>query len=120
MSTLHFSRLPRRLALLALPLWVTAAHAQAAPTAPASPQKAPVTQATAPAFQSAFEGYKPYADEKTGNWVEANDTVGKIGGWRVYAREANAPDAAAGNAASTKPEPAKGMPGSHMGHGGKP
>ena len=129
MSHLHFSRLPRRLALLALPLWVTAAQAQTAPTAPAPTQKTPVTKVTPASFQSAFEGYKPYTDEKSGNWVQANDTVGKIGGWRVYAKEAREPDAAAGNAASTatgqggkdaRPEPVKSMPGSHMGHGGKP
>ena len=89
MSNLHFSRLPRRLALLALPLWVTAAQAQTAPTAPAPTQKMPVTQATAPAFQSAFERYKPYTDEKIVNWKEANDVVGRIGGWRAYAKEAS-------------------------------
>lgn len=102
------------------------------PDAAAAPKADPLdpkAAVPAPVYRSAFEGYKSYTDEKTGNWVEANDTVGKIGGWRVYAKEARQPDAAAGNAASTatgqggkdaKPEPAKSMPGSHMGHGGKP
>lgn len=107
MNNLDFSRLPRKLALLALLLWVTAAQAQTAPTAPAPTQKAPVTQATAPAFQSAFEGYKPYTDEKILNWKEANDVVGRIGGWRAYAKEAAqaAPDAQAehGKPAQAKP-----------------
>ncbi len=131
MNTRHFSKLPRWLSLLAMSLWVTAAHTQMNPVAPTIMGKAQVTKVTPAGFQSAFEGYKPYTDEKTGNWVEANDTVGKIGGWRVYAKEARQPDAAAGNAASTatgqsgkdadaRAEPAKGMPGSHMGHGGKP
>lgn len=40
------------------------------------------------AFKSAFEGYQPYTDDKTGNWKEANDTTARIGGWRAYAKEA--------------------------------
>lgn len=44
-----------------------------------------------PAFQSAFEGYQPYTDDKTGNWKAANDTTAQIGGWRAYAKEASAP-----------------------------
>ena len=35
-------------------------------------------------------------------WREANDRVGRIGGWRAYAREAAAPDAPA-SAASAAP-----------------
>lgn len=84
---------PARLApllVLVLPLWAGAAHAQTpAPPAPA-------------AFRSAFEGYQPYTDEKIVPWKEANDNVGRIGGWREYAKEARqpqAPDAAA------KPDP---------------
>lgn len=46
-----------------------------------------IPQATAP-YRSAFEGYQAYSDDKLLDWKEANDTVGKIGGWRVYAREA--------------------------------
>ena len=41
---------------------------------------------------SAFEGYRAHADEPIRNWKQANDEVGRIGGWRAYAREANAPD----------------------------
>jgi hypothetical protein len=40
-------------------------------------------------YRSAFEGYQPFAEQKLVPWKEANDTVGKIGGWRAYAREAN-------------------------------
>ena len=46
-------------------------------------------------FRSAFEGYKPYTEEKTIDWKQANDNVGKIGGWREYAREASQPETAA-------------------------
>jgi len=101
LNSRHFSKLPRWLSLLAMSLWVTAAHTQVNPVAPTIMGKAQVTKVTPVGFQSAFEGYKPYTDEKTGNWVEANDRVGKIGGWRVYAKEARQPDAAAGNAASS-------------------
>jgi len=82
---------PARLApllVLALPLWAGVAHAQT----PAQPAPA--------AFRSALEGYQPYTDEKIIPWKEANDNVGRIGGWREYAKEARqAPDAAA------KPDP---------------
>lgn len=61
---------------------------------------------TPPEYRSAFEGYKPYTDEKMLSWKEANDRVGGIGGWRVYAKEAQEP-AAPGPAA--KPDP-------HAGH----
>ena len=39
-------------------------------------------------YQSAFEGYQRYGDDKLLPWKESNDTVGRVGGWRVYAREA--------------------------------
>ncbi len=53
----------------------------AAAQAPA-PGSAPI------AWRSAFEGYQPYTEAPVANWREANDTVGRIGGWRAYAREA--------------------------------
>lgn len=60
--------------------------------APATPALA--TQATQPpAFRSAMDGYKPYTEESTVNWKEANDTAARIGGWRVYAKEARQPQA---------------------------
>lgn len=54
-------------------------------------QPAPQPAPKPPAFQSAFEGYQPYTDDKTGNWKAANDTTAQIGGWRAYAKEASAP-----------------------------
>ena len=38
-------------------------------------------------YQSAFEGYRRYDDQPVGSWREANDLVGRIGGWQAYARE---------------------------------
>jgi hypothetical protein len=57
-----------------------AAVAQAGP-----PQAAP---ADAPfSYRSVLERYQPYSEQPVGSWPEANDTVGRIGGWRAYARE---------------------------------
>lgn len=39
-------------------------------------------------YESAFARYRPHADEKVRSWKDANDTVGRVGGWRSYAREA--------------------------------
>ena len=39
-------------------------------------------------YESSFARYRPLSDEKLISWREANDTVARIGGWRVYAREA--------------------------------
>lgn len=77
--------------------------ALAALSAGAQTAVAPVAQTPAPQsaavgrYQSAFEGYQAYSDDKVLSWKESNDTVGKIGGWRVYAREAQ----------GTQPAPAK-------------
>ncbi len=46
----------------------------------------------------ALADYKPFADEKPGAWRAVNDTVRAVGGWRAYAREAQAPAPAAGSA----------------------
>jgi hypothetical protein len=87
------------LPVLALALWTSAAHGQAAPPAAAPDTPATAMPDTTPAaFRSALEGYKPYADDSMVPWKEANDSVGRIGGWREYARQARqpqAPDAAA-------------------------
>lgn len=66
-------------------LLASAASAQT----PAAPSAAPVPQtAAAPGqYRSALENYQPYRENKTVPWKEANDKVGKIGGWRVYAKE---------------------------------
>lgn len=39
--------------------------------------------------------YKPAGETRLGDWKAANDTVNRIGGWRAYAREAQAPAASA-------------------------
>lgn len=36
---------------------------------------------------SPLQDYTPFSDQEVGNWIEMNETVRKIGGWRVYAME---------------------------------
>lgn len=70
------------------------------------------------AYESAFSRYRRTADDKVIPWREANDTAARIGGWRVYAREAQQPDPAASASAATPAQPAtKAMP-MPQGHGG--
>jgi hypothetical protein len=69
--------------------WLAAAAGLAALTV--SAQTAALAPAPAPGpvpYRSALEGYQPFAETKAVPWKEANDTVGRIGGWRAYAKEA--------------------------------
>ena len=74
-----------------------AAHAQPAEPPAALPTPQPL------AFQSAFQGYQRYTDDKIVNWKAANDTTARIGGWRAYAKEASAPAATPAPAAAAVP-----------------
>ena len=75
-------------------------------------------------YESAFAQYRRLGDEKAVSWREANDNVARIGGWRVYAREAQQPDPAPAAAPPAKPvvptpaaQPAPApMPAGHGGH----
>jgi len=81
-----------------------------------SPTAAPATRAdpldakaSVPAlsYRSSFARYRAFSDDKPLSWREANDAVARIGGWRVYAREAQPPED------SPRPVP---MPPDHSGH----
>ena len=90
MSTYLNSQLPAVMALLVMSLWTIPAAAQ--PNAAVlTPQVAPaaIPSAAPPSYRSALEGYQPYSDERIVNWKQANDTVGQIGGWRAYSKEAS-------------------------------
>lgn len=39
-------------------------------------------------WRSPLSAYPAWRDEPLGDWRAANDTVGRVGGWRAYAREA--------------------------------
>jgi hypothetical protein len=96
-----FSRAALAAALCAFSLGSALAQSAPMPAAPASAAgtAAPIT------YRSAFDGYTGHADVPVRPWREVNDQVGRIGGWRVYAREAQA-----GGAAPTS--------GGHVGHTG--
>jgi hypothetical protein len=80
-----------RAALLPLTLALTAGTAVAQNQRP-DPRDA---QAAVPAlnYGSPLAGYRAFADQDVSSWRDSNDTAGRIGGWRVYAREAAQPAA---------------------------
>ncbi len=138
-------------ALAQTPAPAPANLATPAPAPTPAPAAAPATaradpldpKATVPALRyvSAFAQFRGIGDEPPVSWREANDAVARIGGWRVYLREAQQPapvepvvpstapaqgpaTSAAqvpAPAATTAPKPAAPMPaghGGHMGHKG--
>ena len=62
-----------------------ASAATASADKPADPADASV-RAPVPKCESAFAGYRPLHTEAHIPWKAANDEVGRIDGWRVYAR----------------------------------
>jgi hypothetical protein len=89
----------------------------------AAPALAPAQGTAAPAppqpvYRSAFDGYRPFADEPVRAWRETNDTVGRIGGWKAYAREAQSGDARASAPASPSAPAAPATGGAHADHHG--
>jgi hypothetical protein len=102
----------------AVALAVSAAQAQTPPRPAALPDPLDAA-ATVPAFryQSTLSNYQRLDEVKPLPWRAANENVGRIGGWRAYAREAS--DAAAEERAT----PASGgsampaMPAAHGAHG---
>ncbi len=77
------------LAAAAPPAW-----AQSAPNSSmADPQdaKAPVPPVI---YRSPLANYRVLSDDTVTSWKETNDNVGRIGGWRAYAKEAQEPEPA--------------------------
>jgi hypothetical protein len=71
----------------------------------------------AASYASPLAGYRRLGDDKRVSWKDANETVNRIGGWRVYTREAQQPDAAgSAPAAGAVPAPAAGAAPAHGGH----
>ena len=117
-------RMPRsaNAVLLAASLMATLT-AQAQPAAKAARPDPLDPKASVPtlSYESSFAQYRRLSEEKPVSWRDANDTVSRIGGWRVYAREAQQPDTTPATAPATKPADtppaAKPMP-MPAGHGG--
>lgn len=72
----------------ALALLMPAAFAQGMSAMATPAPMAATPAATSLQFNSTFSGYRVYTDQPVGSWREANDNVGRIGGWRAYAKEA--------------------------------
>jgi len=67
-----------------------AAQASAPPLAkPKTADSQPAAGTTS--YRSVFDGYVSTSEDKLVSWRDANGLVGSIGGWRVYAREAQQP-----------------------------
>lgn len=85
----------RSIVLAGLMLALTVAHAQPQ-TDTKKPSQADPANAEAPTvpipYRSAFTGYRPLREESVAAWKDSNDLAAKIGGWRVYAKEARQPD----------------------------
>ena len=92
-----FQPLPARW-LAAVAGWVALAASGQTPAPAAAP----------PPWRSTLEAYQPFTDEKVAPWKETNDTVGRIGGWRAYAREAAGAKVPASGPAAAKPDPRAG------------
>lgn len=43
-------------------------------------------------YLSTLQNYRPFTDQEVGSWKELNDTTARVGGWRVYAKQAKEPD----------------------------
>jgi hypothetical protein len=79
-------------AMVLLP--ATGARAEVVPRPPRADPGDASAPVPAPAYRSALARYQRLDEPKPLPWREANDTVARIGGWRVYAREAHEPQAA--------------------------
>lgn len=67
-------------------------------------------------YDSVLENYELYEESDGPTWIEANDAVGQIGGWRTYARELYEPDDATDqDAATVEPDTGVVLPESEMG-----
>ena len=96
-------------ALLGMVLSVALAAPALAQSMPPSARPDPLDpKASVPAsrYSSSLAQHRSGGDAKPVSWKEANDAVARIGGWRVYAREAQQPEPAS----AAKPATAAPMP----------
>ncbi len=95
----------------ALAWLATAAFAQPSADTEASKTALP----TQLQYSSAIGDYQAYTDQPAQSWQQANDRVGRIGGWRAYAKEIKTGVPASAQDAAPANDP-------HSGHhgGGKP
>ena len=85
--------LPRWAAPLVVAAMLAVPWAHAAETLPLATQAMPKEVGMAPA--SPLGLYQKWRDEPVSDWIESNNRVGTIGGWRTYLRDAQPGDGAA-------------------------
>ncbi|MBU1330431.1 MAG: hypothetical protein KJ884_16555 [Gammaproteobacteria bacterium] len=76
-------------------------------------------QATTPPvhYQSPLKGYQGFSEQPQYDWREANDLVGRIGGWRTYSQEPYAQEPGTQRAPAQQPaEPSTKPMELHHGH----
>ena len=94
---------------------VAAQQAGAAPVAPGAASAAhPMQSSNSVGYRSVFDGYRPFTEQPVVSWREANDQVGRIGGWQFYAREGQG-GSVAGSVALPGSKNLSGMPVDHGG-----
>lgn len=109
-------------AALALPVLAKNSPLPARLSAPLSQRgDAADSKAVAPplVYRSPLQGNCPNVEVEVESWKAINDNVGRIGGWRVYAKEARRPDSEArdaGAASAPADADAKPMPAGHGDH----
>lgn len=79
--------------IAAAALAAVAASVQAAPEPTRRDPANPQADVPAVSYRSPFTDYRRFGDQPVADWRALNDQVRAIGGWRAYAREANAPEA---------------------------
>jgi hypothetical protein len=107
---------------------VVAASVQAAPDHARRDPANPQADVPAVSYRSPLSEFRRIGEQPVGSWRALNDQVRAIGGWRAYAREANAPEAAdkappappPKDAAPANPAAPPASPGAHGGHSGMP
>ena len=106
-----------RLIIALLSTSIAAGVAAQTSAPPLTPRAMPKTADSQPAagttsYHSVFDGYVATSEDKPVSWREANGLVGSIGGWRVYAREAQqaTPASTAPAARTGSPAPANAAP----------
>lgn len=77
-------------------------------------------------YFSVFTHYQSFREQTLPSWQETNDHVGRIGGWRFYARDAKQPETGA-STNGARPDAEEKQPSGpiersdqHSGHGRKP
>jgi hypothetical protein len=81
------------------------ASAQPAPAARAADPLDPRALVPPSVHRSALSGFRGTRETPLENWKEANDRVARIGGWRVYTREAQEPESTPVPRPSVLPQP---------------